>query len=138
MFMFEYSRKVYYYETDKMGVVHHSNYPRWLEEARGAFFDGTAVPYAETEALGVMVPVISINLKFKHFGRYGDTFTVRLSVANYTGVRFDVVYTVVNQDGEVLLTGESRHAFIDETYRPISLARKLPERHKKMLELFPD
>ena len=29
-----YQHKVQYYETDKMGIVHHSNYVRWMEEAR--------------------------------------------------------------------------------------------------------
>ena len=29
-----YTRKVAYYETDQMGIVHHSNYIRWFEEAR--------------------------------------------------------------------------------------------------------
>ena len=29
-----YERMVYYYETDRMGIVHHSNYIRWFEEAR--------------------------------------------------------------------------------------------------------
>ena len=29
-----YLHKVQYYETDKMGIAHHSNYIRWMEEAR--------------------------------------------------------------------------------------------------------
>jgi acyl-CoA thioester hydrolase len=35
----EYSHKVQYYETDKMGITHHSNYVRWMEEARIYFLD---------------------------------------------------------------------------------------------------
>ena len=31
---FTYKRIINYYETDKMGIVHHSNYIRFLEEAR--------------------------------------------------------------------------------------------------------
>ena len=29
-----YTHRVQYYETDQMGIVHHSNYIRWFEEAR--------------------------------------------------------------------------------------------------------
>ena len=29
--MYNYERQVKYYETDNMGVVHHSNYIRWFE-----------------------------------------------------------------------------------------------------------
>ena len=31
---FEFKRKMNYYETDRMGVIHHSNYIRFLEEAK--------------------------------------------------------------------------------------------------------
>ena len=29
-----YNHKAQYYETDQMGIIHHSNYLRWFEEAR--------------------------------------------------------------------------------------------------------
>ena len=32
-----YIHKVKYYETDKMGITHHSNYVRFMEEARISF-----------------------------------------------------------------------------------------------------
>jgi len=133
--MYEYTRMVYYYETDKMGVVHHSNYLRWLEEARTHFFNDNDLAYAVTESLGVMCPITDVALKYKYPARYGDSFTVRLQMTKYSGVRFRVAYTVVNQDGNVLIEGESGHAFIDESHRPVSLARTIPERDKLMKKL---
>ena len=133
--MYEYTRHVYYYETDKMGVVHHSNYVRWLEEARNSFFNDVNLAYVETERYGVMSPVTDMSLKFKYFAKFGDSFTVRLKMIKYTGVRFRMAYTIVNQDGEVLLEAESGHAFIGENLRPVSLARAIPERHEIMNEL---
>ena len=105
--MYEYTRMVYYYETDKMGIVHHANYLLLLEEARTHYFNDNNLAYAETERLGVMSPVTDYTLIFKHPARYGDSYTVRLRIAQYTGVRFRVAYTVVNQDGEILLEGEN-------------------------------
>jgi len=133
--MYEYTREVYYYETDKMGVVHHSNYVRWLEEARTCYFRDTNLAYVETEAMGVMSPITDISLKYKYPARYGDSFTVQLKMTKYTGVRFRVSYIVVNQDGEVLMDGESGHAFIGKNHKPVSLARAIPERHKLMQAL---
>jgi len=131
--MYEYTRKVFYYETDKMAVVHHSNFLRWLEEARTEYFDVFGMPYERTEEHGVLSPVTGLNLRFIRFARFGDAFTVRLKLIKYTGVRFDVAFTIVNQDGELLCEGESHHAFISaETYRPVSLARALPQIHEKM------
>jgi len=133
--MYEYTREVYYYETDQMGVVHHSNYLRWLEEARNFFFNDMDLAYIETERSGVMSPVTDISLKFKRPARFGDKFTVRLQLTKYTGVRFRVAYTIVNQNGEVLVDGESGHAFIGADHRPVSLARAIPERHELMKTL---
>jgi len=133
--MYEYSRPVYFYETDKMGVVHHSNHVRWLEEARNFFFNEMNLAYVETEKLGVMSPITDINFKYKYPARFGDTFTVMLQLTKYTGVRFRVAYTVVNQDGEVLLEGESGHAFIDMNHKPVSLSRAIPDRHELMKKL---
>jgi len=133
--MYEYTRPVYYYETDKMGVVHHSNFVRWLEEARTFFFNDKDLAYVETEGMGVMSPITDISLKYKHPARYGDDFTVKLVMTKYTGVRFRVSYEIVNQDGSVLLEGESGHAFVDEKLKPVSLARTIPERHELMKKL---
>jgi acyl-CoA thioester hydrolase len=133
--MYEYTRLVYYYETDKMGVVHHSNYVRWLEEARTFYFNDMNLAYVETEKLGLMCPITDINLKFKYPARYGESFTVRLRMIKYTGVRFRMAYIVVNQDGEVLLEGESGHAFIGADYKPVSLSRAIPHRHELMQAL---
>ena len=42
---FVFERKINYYETDRMGIVHHSNYIRFLEEARCAFLDSINIKY---------------------------------------------------------------------------------------------
>ena len=130
--MYEYTRPVFYYETDKMGVVHHSNYVRWLEEARTEFFNYMNLAYVETERLGLMSPITDIALKYKFPAKYGEQFTVRMKMTQYTGVRFRMEYSVVNQDGTELLAGETGHAFIDGTLKPVSLARAIPERHLAM------
>ena len=133
--MYEYTRTVYYYETDKMGVVHHSNYIRWLEEARNSYFNDVNLAYTETENYGVMSPVTDISMKFIQFAKFGDSFTVRLKMTKYTGVRFRMTYTVFNQNGEELVHAESGHAFIGKNLRPVSLARAIPQRHEIMKEL---
>jgi len=133
--MYEYTRPVYYYETDKMGVVHHSNYLRWLEEARTFYFNDQNLAYVETEGYGVLSPITEANLKFKYPARFGDDFTVKMKLTKYTGVRFNVEYIVVNQNGDILLEGSSCHAFIDVNFNPVSLARTIPDRHEKMKKL---
>ena len=133
--MYEYTRPVYYYETDKMGVVHHSNYVRWLEEARNFYFDDVDLAYVETEQYGVMSPVTDMSMKFKRFAKFGDKFTVRLKMTKYTGVRFRMAYTVINQNFDVLLEAESGHAFVDINHKPVPLTKAIPHRHQMMKDI---
>jgi acyl-CoA thioester hydrolase len=113
-----------------MGVVHHSNYVRWLEEARNGYFASIGLAYDETERLGVMSPITDINLKYKYPARFGDIFTVKMKITKYTGVRFCVVYSVINQEGVILCEAESAHAFVNKDMKPVSLARAIPRRHE--------
>ena len=49
--MFSYKRRVKYYETDRMGVVHHSNYLKIIEEARMKIIDGEELSQEEIQTI---------------------------------------------------------------------------------------
>ena len=51
-----YVHKVAYYETDRMGIVHHSNYIRIMEEARLDFLSQIGFGYDEMEKQGIISP----------------------------------------------------------------------------------
>ena len=67
--MWSYSREVNYYETDRMGVIHHSNYLRILEEARMAWMEANMIPYPEVEERGIIVPFTESKATFISFLR---------------------------------------------------------------------
>ena len=64
--MTPYIHKVHYYETDKMGITHHSNYIRWMEEARVAFLDEIGWSYSKLEEVGLISPVLGVNCRYLH------------------------------------------------------------------------
>ena len=61
--MIKYSRSVNYYETDQMGIVHHSNYIRYFEEARLHRMDEIGLSYSGLEELGVIIPVTFVDCR---------------------------------------------------------------------------
>ena len=65
--MWSYSRDVNYYETDRMGVIHHSNYLRILEESRMAWMEENLIPYPEIERQGIIVPFTESRATFISF-----------------------------------------------------------------------
>ena len=74
MHIFE--RKINYYETDKMGVVHHSNYIRFFEEARCKFLEDSSLPYDMLEANDIMSPVLGFNCIYKHHVTFNDLIEI--------------------------------------------------------------
>ena len=123
-----YTRKVFYYETDKMAVVHHSNYIRWFEEARIYFMDIVGIPHLKFEEAGLMIPVVSVNAHYKTPTRFGETVAIHVWISFFNGIRLKCAYCVENaENGEILCTGESEHCFVDQTFKPVSLRKSYPE-----------
>lgn len=120
--------QVRYYETDAMGIVHHSNYIRWFEVARTDYLRAVGLPYRDLEQSGTMSPVIGIQCDYIQSARYDDTIEVRAWVAAYTGVRLTIAYQVT-RDGQVLCRGQSHHAFLHDG-RPVAPKRSLPQVHR--------
>ena len=131
--MNEYKRIVHYYETDKMGVVHHSNYIRWFEEARLDFFKNNGYDYAELEKKGVICPVVSINCNYKHMVTYPENIIIEVSIKEFKGVKLVISYVVKKEDGIIASTGESVHCFIDQqTNRIIRMDKEHPDFYELM------
>ena len=125
--MYTYIRKVQYHETDKMGVVHHSNYIKWFEEARLDFMDKQGFSYKSFEDLGYISPVLSIECKYKKSVRFDDTIKVETKLVSYD-IRHKFTYVITDAEtGEIRATGETTHCNIDQKGRVISLKKTMPE-----------
>ena len=128
-----YEHKTQYYETDQMGIIHHSNYIRWFEEARSDMLEQLGIGYAYMEKLGIVSPVLSVSAEYKSMTRYGDTVRIIASVEQFDGVRLHLTYRIEDKEtGELRATGESRHCFLYQGH-PISLKRRFP-RVQELLE----
>ena len=121
---FTFERKINYYETDRMGVVHHSNYIRFLEEARCAWLDSIGLPFSTLEENGVTIPVLGVNCAYKHHVTFNDTILIKLFVKEFNGVRMTVEYKILDKKtGLVVLLGETKHCFTNKDLKPISLKK---------------
>lgn len=127
-----YLRHPHYYETDQMGIIHHSNYIRWFEEARVALLDHLSLPYHRIEEAGIIVPVLEVACQYKDMIRYEDPVRIAVFVEKYTGTRLDFTYEVHRQsDDKLMTTGSSKHCFLSkDTGRILQLKKKHPEIHE--------
>lgn len=133
---FTFERKVNYYETDKMGITHHSNYIRFLEEARCRFLTDISLPYELLEEKGVMIPVLGVNCNYKHSSTFGDTLVIKLKIKEFTGVKMIVEYEIWNKETNMqVLTAETKHCFTDASIKPVNLKKFMPEAYEKLKQL---
>jgi acyl-CoA thioester hydrolase len=136
---FIYERKINYYETDRMGVVHHSNYIRYLEEARTEWLEVLNMPFDLLEKNKITIPVLGVNCTYKYHVTFGDTILIKTYAKEYTGVRMTIGYEVTDKkNGNIVLTGETKHCFTDRNLKPINLKKYAPQFHEKFLKLLED
>jgi len=123
-----YERKINYYETDRMGVVHHSNYIRFLEESRCFWLEKVGMPFGILEENGITIPVLGVNCTYKYHVTFEDTILIYPFVKEYTGVRMTIGYKVEDKKtGKVVLLGETKHCFTNKELKPINLKKYNPE-----------
>ncbi len=111
--------RVRYGETDQMGVVWHGNYILYFEAARTEALRACGGSYRDLEAGGVMMPVVSVDLRFLKPARYDDLLTIVVRVTEPPGARMTFAYEVLDEAGETLATGHTVLAFLNaQTRRP--------------------
>ncbi|MCI7796543.1 MAG: acyl-CoA thioesterase [Lachnospiraceae bacterium] len=122
--------KAQYYETDQMGIVHHSNYIRWFESARIDFMAQMGIPYEKMEEAGIISPVLTVSCQYRKMTHFGDTVEIVPSVKAYNGIRLVISYMIRQKEtGEVIADGETSHCFLNREGKIVSLKKVLPETH---------
>lgn len=125
--MKEYIHTVQYYETDKMQITHHSNYIRWMEEARIDFLAQMGWPFDKLEGLGIVSPVLSVNCDYKLTTTFPEQIFINVRVKEFKGVKLFLEYEMKNKDGKVVCVGTTGHAFLNAKGRPIRMKQDYPE-----------
>ncbi|MCI7812611.1 MAG: thioesterase family protein [Lachnospiraceae bacterium] len=123
-----YEHRVQYYETDQMGIVHHSNYIRWFEEARVDLLGKLGIGYKTMEESGILSPVLEVHAIYKTMAHFDDIVQVEIKVEKYNGIVLELSYEVKDKEtGEVRCCGNTKHCFLNREGRPLSLKKSYPE-----------
>lgn len=133
--MSSYKHKVQYYETDKMGITHHSNYIRWMEEARIDYLRQIGWDYAKMESMGIISPIASVSCNYKKPTDFSEEITINVSVEEFKGVKLILHYEMFNEEGQCVCEASSVNAFIDRQGKIIRLKKEYPDLYAKLSEL---
>lgn len=132
--MFAYKRRVTFYETDGMQVVHHANYLRFMEEARVEYFRAGGLELNDLMEEGIVFPIVEVSVKYHKPARYDDILVVKAYLRRLDRARFDFDYEIINEKtGDLLITGHTVNTYTDrKTGRIVRLTK---ERLEKLFEL---
>lgn len=134
--MENYIHKVNYYETDKMGITHHSNYVKWMEEARVDYLEKIGIGYDTLEKQGVISSVIGLECEYKNPTTFNDCVEIEVKMEEFKGVKLIISYIMKNQKtNEIVFKGITKHCFINGEGKPIILKKSFPDLDKKLKEL---
>ncbi len=123
--------RVRYAETDKMGIVHHSNYLVWFELGRSEFCRARGFSYKEMEEKdNALLVVAEVYCRYKSPAYYEDVLTLRTKIAEIRSRSIRFIYEIYRPSDQTLLAeGETQHLVTDENKK----VRTLPPSYKEKL-----
>ncbi|MCR5065377.1 MAG: acyl-CoA thioesterase, partial [Bacteroidales bacterium] len=89
-----YYHEVKYYECDGMGITHHSNYIRFMEEARVDWMDQLGYGFDRMEAEGVVSPVVSVDCRYRVPTKFKDIIEISVTVDHLSELKISFAYTM--------------------------------------------
>jgi len=120
--------RVPFYETDAMGIVHHSNWVRYLELGRIRWLDEHDRPYRDWVAAGYHYTTTRVEIEYLRPASYDDVLEIRTWLGEVRGASLRMAYRVT-RGGELLAAAAKEHALVDLEGRP----RRIPSEHRARL-----
>jgi acyl-CoA thioester hydrolase len=116
-----------YAETDRMGIVYHSNFVIWFEVGRVELLRQLGFEYSQMEAQdNCHIPVVDLRVRYKAPAQYDDEIVIRTELKNVRSSLLHFSYEVFREsDRELLATGETMHIIVDDKFE----RRSLPEKY---------
>lgn len=134
IFDYDYIHKVQYYETDAMGIAHHSNYIRWAEEARCHFLYAIGFDWKDVaQRTGIMIPVLAQSVEHKKAFAFGDIVRIQTKLIRFNGVKMDFEYAFYSAEGVLYAHASTKHGFVDRDFRPVMLQNALEREYSNIM-----
>jgi acyl-CoA thioester hydrolase len=117
MYQYDTQLRVRYAEADPMNVVYYGNYAQYFEVARVESLRNLGISYKEIEEMGIMLPVVELNVKYLRPAKYDDLLTIKTFIKTLPvdhRIQFD--QEVYNEEGKLLTVGIVKLYFMDKSF----------------------
>lgn len=119
-----YSRRINYYETDMMSIVHHSNYIRFFEEARCDFMEQIGCEVRALEDKGVSIAVVDAYAKYIVPLKFDDKVYITTKLTKMSAAKMEFEYEIRFADTDILATiGKTSHCCVNRSNKPMPIKK---------------
>ena len=106
------TERVKFFDTDTMGVVHHSNYIRMFETGRVEFLRALGISLNEMMSDGILFPIVEVNAKFHAPAQFDDVLEIKTIAEALTRAKMQFRYEIRRRGEEkILVEGNSTNVF---------------------------
>lgn len=124
---------VRYAETDMMGIVHHSRYYPWFEQARTDFVKEIGMTYSQMEQIGILLPLTETQCRYHYALRYEDEVLITCKIERMTVARIEFSYEVFKlPEMKKMSDGKTIHGITGADFRPLNLKKSFPDVWEKL------
>ncbi len=120
--------RILYADTDMMGVVYYGNYGRFFELGRTEMIREMGMPYIELEHAGIVMPVYSLESKYRNVLKYDELISIETTVKEVPAVRMEFFHKIYNEDGKLAHEAKVVLVFMDmKTGRPVRAPKMMTD-----------
>ena len=106
--------RVRYSETDQMGYLYYGNYPAYYEVGRAEWLRSFGVTYRDMEEVhGIMMPVMSMQMRYVRPAKYDDLLTIRTTLRHYPTHSITFFFEIFNDQKKLLNGGSVKLCFVE-------------------------
>ncbi|MEI6184599.1 MAG: thioesterase family protein [Bacteroidota bacterium] len=135
--MYQYTTqiRVRYAETDQMGVVYYGNYAQYFEVGRVETIRSLGMSYKALEDMGVMLPVVEMNIKYLRPAQYDDVLNIQSTIKELPDKHIIQFHQdIYNEAGKMITSGVVLLYFLDkESRKRVNIPKEL---HEKLAVFF--
>lgn len=133
--MHVYTYRVTYAECTVGNHIYHARYLDLLEAARGECLRALGTTVLHWQDQDVIFPIVEVHLRYKYPARYDDLLAIEVRPTLVDKIRVNFGHRVLNQNGKLILEGETFHVCTGRDEKPKRLPEELAEKLRHLLGL---
>tara|TARA_B100001094_G_scaffold333419_1_gene411935 strand:+ start:10349 stop:10762 length:414 start_codon:yes stop_codon:yes gene_type:complete len=129
---FKFPIKIYYADTDAMGLVYHANYLKFFDKARTELFNTIGISFEELKQDHTGFVVTHIDVQYKKAAQFEQSYEVSTKLVQCKKASL-IFEQILSQDVDLYCQASIKIAYINlQTMKPIEIPVSIMQHLRKL------